>query len=75
MLQTAEDVLGDLIWTRDGRLLFSMFSRDLGRRVIYEVSVGASQKPNVLEETVGVQGVVELDVAQGGEFWILNRAK
>ena len=75
LLQTTEDVLGDLVWTRDGRLLFSMFSRDLGRRVIYQVSVGTNQKPRVLEETLSVQGVVELDVAQGGEFWILNRAE
>ncbi len=71
----SEEVLGDLLWTDDGRLLFSMFSRDLGRPVLYQASVDSKQKPKVVNEAIGIKGVVELDVAQDDQFWILNLSK
>ena len=60
LFRTTEKVKGELLWDDGGVFLFSMFSREHGRDVIYRFDPKVDETPKVFERLIGVENPADI---------------
>ena len=74
-LRTSEAVNGELSWSADGRLLFSLRSREHGRLVIYEMDPDNDARPRVVDSFLELRHPMDVDLDSRADKMVVTLMK